>query len=98
MVLEFANNWANWEATRRHYEMMARYVIPHFQGALAVRHEHFDTIAANREIYVPAANAAVSDETERYEERRSGIAQTTADGDATAWIPPTSGDKDTAAD
>jgi len=98
VVLEFANNWANWEATRRHYEMMARYVIPHFQGALAVRHEHFDTIAANREIYVPAANAAVSDETERYEERRSGIAQTTADGDATAWIPPTSGDKDTAAD
>lgn len=96
VVLEFANNWANWENTKTHYEMMARYVIPHFQGALAHRHGHFDAIAANRETYVPAANAAVADETARYEARRGdaagGAGQGDAErGDAAQWIPPAAG-------
>lgn len=99
VVLEFANNWANWENTKRHYEMMARYVIPHFQGALAHRSSAFDTTAANREIYVPAANAAVADETARYEARRgapvSGDAETEG---AAAWIPPGSASKEDAAE
>ncbi|MHB8575847.1 MAG: LLM class flavin-dependent oxidoreductase, partial [Dehalococcoidia bacterium] len=30
-----ANDWANWEATKRSYELMARYVVPHFQGSAA---------------------------------------------------------------
>jgi hypothetical protein len=75
--------------------MMARYVIPHFQGALAHRSAHFDAIAANRETYVPAANAAVADETARYEAGR-GKKATPAPGAAAAWIPPASGKKDAA--
>jgi limonene 1,2-monooxygenase len=31
--LLLAHNWANWEATRNSYEMIARYVMPHFQGS-----------------------------------------------------------------
>jgi limonene 1,2-monooxygenase len=30
-VLLLAHNWADWQATRRSYELMARYVHPHFQ-------------------------------------------------------------------
>lgn len=92
VVLEFANNWANWENTRRHYEMMARYVMPHFRRALAHRRVAFDTTAASRETYVPAGNAAVAAETARYEERRGGKPAGTAAGggaeNAARWIPP----------
>ena len=30
--LQLAHNWANWEATKRSYELIARYVMPRFQG------------------------------------------------------------------
>src|SRR6476659_10244132 len=30
-VLLLAHNWADWEATKKSYELMARYVHPHFQ-------------------------------------------------------------------
>jgi limonene 1,2-monooxygenase len=30
--LMMAHDWANWEATRRHYELFARHVMPRFQG------------------------------------------------------------------
>jgi limonene 1,2-monooxygenase len=30
-----ASDWANWEATKHSYELMARYVMPHFQGSAA---------------------------------------------------------------
>jgi limonene 1,2-monooxygenase len=30
-ILLLAHNWADWEATKRSYELMARYVHPHFQ-------------------------------------------------------------------
>ncbi|MQA88302.1 MAG: LLM class flavin-dependent oxidoreductase [Streptosporangiales bacterium] len=31
--LMMAHDWANWEATKRHYELFARYVMPQFQGS-----------------------------------------------------------------
>ena len=31
-VLLGAHDWANWENTKRSYELYARYVIPHFSG------------------------------------------------------------------
>jgi limonene 1,2-monooxygenase len=30
-ILSLAHNWADWPATKRSYELMARYVHPHFQ-------------------------------------------------------------------
>jgi limonene 1,2-monooxygenase len=95
VILEFANNWANWDATQRHYELMARYVMPHFRGALAHRRAALDTTAANRETYVPAGNAAVAAETARYEAARGGAAAP-QDGDAARWIPPAAGKEDAA--
>jgi alkanesulfonate monooxygenase SsuD/methylene tetrahydromethanopterin reductase-like flavin-dependent oxidoreductase (luciferase family) len=31
--LMMAHDWANWENTKKHYELFARYVIPNFQGS-----------------------------------------------------------------
>jgi limonene 1,2-monooxygenase len=31
--LQLAHNWANWESTKKSYELWARYVTPHFRGA-----------------------------------------------------------------
>jgi limonene 1,2-monooxygenase len=30
--LMFAHNWADWEATQRHYHLFANHIIPHFKG------------------------------------------------------------------
>jgi limonene 1,2-monooxygenase len=35
--LDMAHYWADFEATKRSYELIARYVMPHFQGQLAAR-------------------------------------------------------------
>jgi limonene 1,2-monooxygenase len=32
--LMFAHNWANWEATLRHYHLFSNYVMPQFKGTL----------------------------------------------------------------
>ena len=36
-IMELAHNWADWEATKRHYELMARFVHPHFQRSRELR-------------------------------------------------------------
>lgn len=35
--LDMAHHWADFEASKRSYELIARYVMPHFQGQLAAR-------------------------------------------------------------
>ena len=57
--LELAHNWADFAATKRHYELMARYVIPHFQKKNLLRRASYDYSAANREVFVGTAQAAV---------------------------------------
>jgi limonene 1,2-monooxygenase len=41
VVLIHAHNWANWEATKRSYELYARYVMPHFSGSNVGRQESY---------------------------------------------------------
>ena len=49
-VLLLAHNWADWEATRRSYELMARYVHPHFQRqSNALRVASYDNAKAKHE-------------------------------------------------
>lgn len=40
-IMELAQNWADWPETKRHYELMARYVHPHFQGTREWRVESY---------------------------------------------------------
>ena len=54
-ILMLAHDWANWEATQRHYELFARHVVPHFQPSMArlleaerrSRHSHAADLVKN---------------------------------------------------
>ena len=45
--LLLAHNWANWAATQNSYDMIARYVMPHFQGSLLNRTESLEYARVN---------------------------------------------------
>ena len=45
--LQVAHNWADFEQTKRSYELFARYVMPRFSGANANREASFDWAAAH---------------------------------------------------
>lgn len=48
VYLQQANNVADWEATKRSYELYARYVMPHFSGDNRQRIESFEWCGENR--------------------------------------------------
>jgi len=78
-LLQLAHEWANWEATQKSYELMARYVIPHFQGAMDRQRDSHAYTTANRDTYVGAVDAAINTEIERYEERQRAKAAASDD-------------------
>jgi limonene 1,2-monooxygenase len=43
MLLQ-AHNWADWDATRRSYELYARFVMPHFVGVNRIRAQSFGSL------------------------------------------------------
>lgn len=57
--LQMAHNWADWEATKRSYELIARYVFPKAQGFNAARKDSQDWAAANRDAFIGAAQMGV---------------------------------------
>lgn len=66
LFLELAHNWADFDATRRHYELMTRYVRPHFQKSNLWREASYDYSHTNRELFVGAAGRAVQAEIDRH--------------------------------
>jgi limonene 1,2-monooxygenase len=71
-VLLLAHNWADWPATQRSYELMARFVHPHFQrGSNAPRQQSYDIATSNRGIYSVQSQAAVATEIEKYQAAQS---------------------------
>jgi limonene 1,2-monooxygenase len=59
-VLLLAHNWADWPATKKSYELMARYVHPHFQrDANALRRLSYDDAAAKYATAGAQSKAAV---------------------------------------
>jgi limonene 1,2-monooxygenase len=49
VMLHQAHNWADWEATKRSYELYSRYVMPHFSGDNAPRIQSFDWCTEHRD-------------------------------------------------
>ncbi|MGE0879438.1 MAG: LLM class flavin-dependent oxidoreductase [Acidimicrobiia bacterium] len=43
-----SNNWADWEQTKRSYELYARYVIPHFKGVNRTRYWSYEWITEHQ--------------------------------------------------
>ncbi|MCC7271452.1 MAG: LLM class flavin-dependent oxidoreductase, partial [Alphaproteobacteria bacterium] len=66
-VLLLAHNWADWPATQRSYELMARFVHPHFQRqANSLRRLSYDTATASHDTHLAAASRAVMSEIEKH--------------------------------
>ena len=66
-IMSFAHNWAPWAATQRSYELIARYVMPHFQNSLAIRKQSYDYSANNHDLLAGQARDAVQSEIDRYQ-------------------------------
>jgi limonene 1,2-monooxygenase len=57
--LFMAHNWARFEATKRSYELFARYVAPRFQQLNVNREASMDWVRANKDEFTAQARAAV---------------------------------------
>jgi limonene 1,2-monooxygenase len=57
--LLMGHDWADTEATRHSYELMARYVMPRFQGSADTLTRSRDWAAENRPEFIGAAGTAV---------------------------------------
>ena len=69
--MELAHNWADWQATKRHYELMSRYVAPHFQGLNSLRQASYNYSFENRGVFVGKAAAAVQQAIDTHEKTTS---------------------------
>ncbi|HVC59153.1 MAG TPA: LLM class flavin-dependent oxidoreductase [Acetobacteraceae bacterium] len=71
VIMELAQNWADWEATKRHYELMARYVHPHFQRSREWRRESYGYARSHHAEFTEQSAAAVQAEIDRRNPRRA---------------------------
>jgi limonene 1,2-monooxygenase len=73
-LLQMAHEWADDEATRKSYELVARYVMPRFQGATEGTVTSRDWAAENRPRFIGAAMQAIQKEIVRHAEEQSAKA------------------------
>jgi limonene 1,2-monooxygenase len=59
-ILMLAHDFADWEATKRSYELFARYVLPRFEERNAWREQSMGWLHANRDGFSSQRNAAVA--------------------------------------
>lgn len=69
-LMQLAHNWADWEETKRSYDLIARQVIPHFQGSNDLRRYSYDYSRDNRSMFIGKAEKAVLSEIEKFEARK----------------------------
>ena len=74
-LMQLAHNWADWEGTKRSYELLARYVFPHFQNSNKLRDISYDYSHSNRDVVVGRAADAVQTEIDRYQEHQKDAAE-----------------------
>jgi len=75
VIMELAHNWADWEQTKRHYELMARYVHPHFQASREWRIESYNYARDHHAEFTGQSSAAVQAEIDRLAQRRAKAAE-----------------------
>ncbi len=76
VICELAQNWADWEATKRHYELMARFVHPHFQQSRELLQGSYDYATSHHVDFTGQAAAAIEKEIDRHAARRAAEAKT----------------------
>lgn len=71
-ILLLAHNWADWPATKKSYELMARYVHPHFQrNANAMREWSYADAKSKHDTAGAQSQAAVQAAIDRYQARKA---------------------------
>jgi limonene 1,2-monooxygenase len=65
VIMELAQNWADWAETKRHYELMARYVHPHFQSSREWRTGSYAYARDHHDEFTGQSGAAVQAEIDR---------------------------------
>lgn len=75
VFLELAHNWADFHNTKRHFELMSRYVVPHFNKRNDLREASYGYSARNRDVFVGAAQAAVDAEIRKRQEEEAARGQ-----------------------
>ena len=65
-ILLLAHDWADGEATKRSYELFARYMLPRFEERSAWRSQSMDWMRANREAFSAKRKAAAASAVERH--------------------------------
>jgi limonene 1,2-monooxygenase len=69
--LHMAHDWADWEPTKRSYELFARYVMPRFQALSRNREASMQWAAANRPTFMGAVGNAINQEIQKHAQERS---------------------------
>jgi limonene 1,2-monooxygenase len=73
--LNMAQEWADRPAMWRSYELMARYVFPHFQGSAESTTASRDWAAENRPEFISAATSAVMTAVQNHHQEKAAKAQ-----------------------
>jgi limonene 1,2-monooxygenase len=76
VFLQQAHNWADFEATKRSYELYARYVMPHFSRANAPREASFQWCGDNRDEFSAKRQAAAKAMFDKHEAEQKERAHT----------------------
>jgi limonene 1,2-monooxygenase len=76
ILLGFAHDWANKEATLRSWEMVARYVVPALNGHLQPQQASADYVGANKAELMAGASAAVMSKIMAHEGAAQAMATT----------------------
>jgi len=79
VLCELAQNWADWEATKRHYELMARFVHPHFQRSRDLLRVSYDYATSHHVDFTGRAAAAIQKAIDQHEARRGGETKAAAE-------------------
>ncbi|MDE2516487.1 MAG: LLM class flavin-dependent oxidoreductase [Rhodospirillales bacterium] len=70
-LLQQTHDWADWEATKKSYELYARFVMPHFRGTNAHRASSLDWAAENAGSFSAARQKAVAEMFAKHEAERA---------------------------
>jgi limonene 1,2-monooxygenase len=83
-----AHEWANPEATRRSYELISQYVMPHFQGSARRPAESKAYVAANRDEFIGAAGGAIMSAIQQHAEEKAAKAGGSAEPSVDEIVVP----------
>jgi len=73
--LQMAHNWADFEATKRSYELIARYVMPRFQDTNVNRKASMEWATKNRPQFMGAVTQAIGNELQKHVQEQAAKRQ-----------------------